>query len=53
VHFYSKHGMDVGLYRRLCRIDATMKLALFTLLPSRRASVPGMRRLLARINAVS
>ena len=49
-YFYSKHGGNVALYRGLCWFDAIMRLALFSILPARRSSVPAVRRLLAHIS---
>lgn len=44
-YYYAKHGQNVAAYRQLCRIDVKLKLALFRLIPSRRASLPALRQL--------
>jgi N-acetylglucosaminyl-diphospho-decaprenol L-rhamnosyltransferase len=49
-YFYAKHGGSVALYRTLCRVDVLIRLALFAVMPSRRSSIPALRRLLAHIN---
>jgi GT2 family glycosyltransferase len=48
-HFYSKNGHNLVLYRSLCRLDALLRLSLFSLLPSRRSSLPAFRQLLAHL----
>jgi GT2 family glycosyltransferase len=48
-YFYAKNGRSVALYRALCRVDALLRVALFSLVPSRRSSVPALRQLLSHI----
>jgi len=52
-YFYAKHGMNVALYRTLCHVDALIRLALFSIMPSRRNAVRGVRRLLTHLHAAS
>jgi N-acetylglucosaminyl-diphospho-decaprenol L-rhamnosyltransferase len=51
--FYAKNGRSLASYRALCRVDAVLRLALFSLLPSRRSSVPALRQLLAHLAATN
>jgi GT2 family glycosyltransferase len=50
-YFYAKNGRSVTAYRALCRVDAQLRLMLFSLLPSRRGSVPALRQLLNYMTA--
>lgn len=50
-YFYAKNGRSVTTYRALCRVDALLRLALFSLLPSRRSSVAALRQLVAHMAA--
>jgi GT2 family glycosyltransferase len=48
-YFYAKNGRSVATYRALCRLDARLRIAVFSLLPSRRASVPAFQQLLTHL----
>ena len=50
-YFYAKNGRSVRSYRALCRVDAILRLAVFSSIPSRRSSIPPLRQLLAHIAA--
>jgi GT2 family glycosyltransferase/O-antigen ligase len=50
-YFYAKNGRNVALYRALCVVDARLRVTLFSLFPSRRASIPALRELLTHMAA--
>jgi GT2 family glycosyltransferase/O-antigen ligase len=52
-YFYAKNGRSVAIYRALCQVDALLRLTLFSLLPSRRSSVPALRQLLGHMAATT
>jgi GT2 family glycosyltransferase len=52
-YFFAKHGENIVVYRLLCRIDAWLKLAVFSMLPQRRNTLHAIRQLSAHIAKAS